>query len=76
MKRIAILCSLCLVLFLSGARAQTQTQSQPAGQPKLVIDQETYDAGEIYKSGKNLDHVFTVKNTGSAELKILSATPG
>lgn len=75
MKRLLILCALFLLLSLGFARAQSQTQSQ-ADQPKLVMEQDTYDAGEIYKTGDALKHDFVVKNEGKAELKIISATPG
>lgn len=77
MKRFSIICALFLLLFLGRVQAQSQTQPQPqAGQPKLVMEQDTYDAGEIYKAGDGLNHDFRVKNEGTAELKILSATPG
>jgi hypothetical protein len=75
MKRLSITCALFLFLFLGRVQAQSQTQPQ-AGQPKLVMGQDTYDAGEIYKSDDGLKHDFAVRNEGTAELKIISATPG
>ena len=78
MKRWILSCVL-LLLFLGYVQAQpqAQTQTQPqTAQPKLVMEQETYDAGEIFKSEGGLKHDFVVKNEGTAELKILNAAPG
>lgn len=52
---------------------------QVAGQdqnPKMVIVEPIFNAGEVYRSDGSIDHIFVIKNTGTAELKILSARPG
>jgi Protein of unknown function (DUF1573) len=46
------------------------------GKPNMVIDQETFDAGEVIRMGPPVEHAFTVKNTGTADLKIFSVQPG
>lgn len=48
----------------------------PQGAPKMQVDQVTFDAGSMYRSGQTLDHAFVIKNNGNADLNILSATPG
>jgi hypothetical protein len=48
----------------------------PVGdQPEAVVPQEVYDAGEVLK-GKKVEYAFKIKNTGKAELSILSAKAG
>jgi len=71
MKRWLSICFIFSFLFAASIHAQ-QTQS---GTPKMAVDQETFDAGTIYKSEK-LEHAFVIKNTGNSDLNILSATPG
>jgi len=70
MKRFGILLSVIVFLFASGL---THAQS---GKPKMQIDQEVFEAGEVYRPGPNIEHAFVIRNTGTAELNILSATPG
>ncbi len=72
MKRLASMCLLFLLL-LSVAGYSQQIQN---GTPKMMVDQETFDAGSLYRSGQPLEHAFVLKNTGTADLNILSATPG
>jgi len=71
MKRWFSISLIFLFLFAASIYAQ-QTQS---GTPKLTVDQETFDAGTIYKSDK-LEHAFVIKNAGNSDLNIVSATPG
>ena len=72
MKR---LCSILVLIFVFALILPLYAQNQTA-KPKAVIEQPTYDAGEIYRTGAKLEHAFIVKNTGAAELQILSAKPG
>ena len=47
----------------------------PTGpQPKAVVEELTFNAGDVAK-GDVIDHDFTVKNTGKADLLILSVKP-
>jgi len=51
-------------------------KQQPAeGKPKLVLESETVDAGQVVR-GSDAKFVFVVKNAGDALLKITSAKPG
>ena len=68
MKRVALL-FVCLIF--AGALLFGSD-----GQPNLVLDQETYDAGEVLRKGEPIMHAFRIKNTGTGELKILSVNPG
>jgi hypothetical protein len=45
------------------------------GVPKLVIDSETHDFGQV-KSGTPLSYSFKIKNKGNADLLIKSVSPG
>lgn len=72
MKRmIFAFCYLLVLITVPLLSAQT-----PQGAPKMQVDQETFDAGSMYRSGQTLDHAFVIKNTGNADLNIVSATPG
>ena len=44
--------------------------------PKMIIEQPVFDAGVVIRTEAPLDHVFRIKNTGNAELKILDVKPG
>ena len=46
------------------------------GKPKMVIARQTHDAGAIYRTVEKIEHAFVIRNTGTADLKILSAQPG
>ena len=46
------------------------------GKPKMVIARQTYDDGAIYRTAEKIEHSFVIRNTGTADLKILSAQPG
>jgi len=48
MKRFGILLSVIVFLFASGL-----THAQ-GGKPKMQIDQEVFEAGEVYRSGPNI----------------------
>ncbi len=47
-----------------------------SGTPKMVIEQVTHDAGEVYRTGTPIEHAFVVKNTGTSDLTILEVKPG
>jgi hypothetical protein len=46
------------------------------GKPNMVIEQEMFDAGVVLRAGTPIEHAFRIKNTGTAELKILNVDPG
>ena len=46
-----------------------------AGAPKAVVPEKSFDAGTVIK-GETFKHEFTIENTGSAPLEILSVKPG
>jgi len=71
MKRFGILLFVFTFLFVASGFPQAQS-----GKPKMQIDQEVFEAGEVYRPGPNIDHAFVIKNAGTAPLNILSATPG
>lgn len=61
----------CLLVAAFAIQAAGQDQN-----PKMVIAEPIFNAGEVYRSDGSIDHIFVIKNTGTAELKILSARPG
>lgn len=72
MKRFTnLLCCFVFLALVLPAIAENQ-----AGKPKMVIEQIVFDAGEVYRTGEKLEHGFIIKNTGNADLNILSAKPG
>jgi hypothetical protein len=52
----------------SDAPAEAGPQAQ-AGTPKIAADQPTHDFGAI-KATDTLEHVFKIKNVGTADLKL------
>ena len=71
MKRVGILFFVFTFLFVAPGFSQTQS-----ARPKMQVDREVFEAGEVYRPGPNIEHAFVIKNTGTANLNILSATPG
>jgi len=72
MKRfISSLIFLCALLIVTIVLAQAK-----AGKPKMVLVEETYDAGVVYRTGAKVEHAFVIRNAGTAPLRILRATPG
>ncbi len=71
MKRFGILLFVVTFLFVVSGFLQAQN-----GKPKMQIDQEVFEAGEVYRPGPNIEHAFVIKNTGTGPLNIVSATPG
>lgn len=50
--------------------------SQETQKPKMQIVEPSYNAGEMYKTNKKIQHDFIVKNIGNADLQIINARPG
>ncbi|MCI0614887.1 DUF1573 domain-containing protein [bacterium] len=50
--------------------------SQETPKPKMQIVEPSYNAGEMYKTNKKIQHDFIIKNIGNAELQIINARPG
>jgi hypothetical protein len=42
----------------------------------MIIDQALFDAGQVWRTGTPIEHVFRVKNAGDAPLNILEVKPG
>ena len=49
--------------------AEKPAEAKKAGAPKIVAVEATFDFGKV-KQGDPVEHVFKIKNTGTAELKI------
>jgi hypothetical protein len=64
-----------LVLCFALPAVPVFSQDSPK-KPKMVIEESIYNAGDIYRTKEKVEHSFVIKNTGAAELKILSAKPG
>jgi hypothetical protein len=72
MKRFSVAVGLTIgLLFLFSHLAW----AQEAKEPKLVIKQPLFDAGEI-DEGKVIKHTFVVSNPGNATLDIKDVRPG
>jgi hypothetical protein len=48
---------------------------QEGPQPLCVIEEVRHDMGEVFEQDK-YTHVFKVRNSGDAELQIISVKPG
>ena len=46
------------------------------GMPKAVLLEKTFDFGQVYAKDSPLTHDFIIKNSGEADLRILSVVPG
>ena len=51
------------------------TRAQEGPLPLAVIEEMRHDMGEVFEQDKYL-HVFKVRNSGNAELQIISVKPG
>jgi hypothetical protein len=61
---------------LGAALAQTPVNRKPPGKtPRAVVPDLSVQAGTLLE-GQDYRHSFIVKNTGAAELQILSVRPG
>lgn len=57
-------------------KVEEQQEKVPAqDQPRITFDSTKYDAGEVWE-GDIVSHAFIVKNTGTAQLNILTVRPG
>jgi hypothetical protein len=75
----ALLIAVALVLACRGdkAGAPTEIESAPVenaalekeGAPKIAADEAVYDFGAI-KATDTVEHVFTIRNAGDADLKV------
>ncbi len=74
MKKLQIVVLLLLIPVLFYLNANDQPASKKKI-PKLLIKNSTYDAGKILR-GEELKHTFTVKNKGTADLRIKKVDPG
>lgn len=50
------------------------SQETEEGKPEAYVSETTHDMGEVLK-GTKVEYSFTIKNTGTAPLKILQARP-
>lgn len=64
-----VLCLLVLLFVVALSFAQD-------GKPNMVIDSETFNAGQVMRTGAPIEHAFIIKNTGAGELRILDVKPG
>ena len=75
MKIVNTMPAIALALSLASATMAQENGSSANGVPNMVIESLTHDFGEI-KPGAPISHSFKIKNTGSADLKIYSVSPG
>lgn len=68
-KSFLLLLAICLIAFVADSWGQS-------GQPKMVLSEQTYDAGQIYRDAGKIEHSFPVKNEGKTDLVIYDVTPG
>jgi uncharacterized protein YgiM (DUF1202 family) len=68
-----ILAAIAVCLMFAGLPAWAD---EAAAKPKMQIVEPSYDAGDLYKSNKKIEHDFIIKNEGKADLQILKARPG
>lgn len=72
--------SLTLLLALSGAAGlhahePANVEAKKGSGGRLVVEKEVVDLGAVVR-GQVVTATFVLKNTGTEELKILSAKPG
>lgn len=70
-KKIVFLLAGCLLVFASflGVPGAKEAEHGPQGQPLIYIPQVSYDFGEKME-GAEIEHDFTVRNTGVGALNI------
>jgi hypothetical protein len=64
-----------LVFVLGGAVATSAAAEPVVGPPRLQIEQERLDLGEVPR-GRTVEATFVVRNLGGETLQILEARPG
>lgn len=57
------------------AEAPKDPPAQKTGGPRLVIEQEVLDVGQVIR-GQNATGTFILRNEGTDTLRVLSAKPG
>ncbi len=62
---------LIFLIFSAACNAGKKNQDPP----KFFIRHRTVDVGEVYE-GRNISHVYKVRNNGAGELHIISVRPG
>jgi len=68
--------SLAFLIVAAVVGAAVAQQSAPAGKtPRAVVPELTANLGSVLE-GQTFEYVFKVRNTGGAELQILSVRPG
>lgn len=72
MKGIVITLIALLAIALPLGAASRKNSSE--GQPQVVLAEKSYDFGTVSSSAKPVVHEFTLTNSGSAPLVIISAT--
>jgi len=75
MLAFAISLLLTTVAVATDEKTEARTAADQGGQPAIVIEQMRHDMGEVFEQDK-YKHLFTVKNTGDADLVIESVKPG
>jgi hypothetical protein len=64
-----------VLALLVGLYSVAAAQGKPAGKaPKVLAEQKVVQVGEILEM-QNVQHTFTIKNVGNAELQILAVKP-
>lgn len=63
--------AICVIGTISTVHAEEGTE----GTPSAFIEAATYDFGTVLE-GVDIIHDFTIKNTGDADLKIISVKSG
>jgi hypothetical protein len=70
---LAILVGLCLLAGLGcGNKGAADKKAAAGGAPKIAAVEAVFDFGKV-KQGQDVEHVFKVRNQGSAELRIEQA---
>lgn len=75
---VVVLIGMAIVVTARSARAQAApggpAASAPSGTPKIEFTESKHEFGKVWV-GDKLEHTFQVRNTGDAELRILSVKP-
>lgn len=71
---LVLVLTLGLVFGLSLTAEAGKSKAKPQG-PRLTLAENVFDAG-VQEAGSLISHDFVIKNTGSAELKIVKVTAG
>lgn len=62
--------SFCLAAALAASPAQRQQDSEAGPQPTIQVKEPCYNFGKIMEGTPEIEHEFTVRNTGTDVLKI------